>query len=72
MSSDLKIRLTKKYQGGRMFGLGTGELILIGIVAFIFVGPQKLPKLGAALAQSITNFKKGMREISQEENQEDV
>ena len=43
-----------------MFGLGTGELIIIGIVVFIFVGPKKLPQLGSALARGIRNFKDEM------------
>ena len=51
-----------------MFGLGTGELLLIGIVVFIFVGPKKLPQLGASLAQGISNFKKGMNDVNNDVN----
>ena len=43
-----------------MLGLGTGELVIIGIIVFIFIGPKKLPQLGSSLAQGIKNFKSGM------------
>lgn len=54
-----------------MFGLGTGELILIGIVAIIFLGPRRIPQLGASLAKGIRNFKKGMSESREEISQDD-
>ena len=54
-----------------MFGLGTGELLLIGIVIFIFVGPKKLPQLGASLAKAIRNFKQGMNGVIEDSDKDD-
>ncbi|ACM19996.1 twin-arginine translocation pathway protein, TatA/TatE family [Geotalea daltonii FRC-32] len=41
-----------------MFGFGMPEVIVIGIIALVVVGPSKLPQLGQALGSSIRNFKK--------------
>ena len=41
-----------------MFGIGMPEMIIIGIIALVVVGPSKLPQLGQALGSSIRNFKK--------------
>jgi TatA/E family protein of Tat protein translocase len=46
-----------------MFGLGAGELLIIGVILFVVIGPKKLPQLGSAVAEGIKNFKKGMKDI---------
>ncbi len=53
-----------------MFGLGTGELIIIGIVLFIFIGPKRLPLLGSSIAKGIKNFKTEMKDsaLSKDDN----
>ena len=33
------------------FGFGPGELMLLGLIVFIFFGPLKLPNLGERLAE---------------------
>ena len=43
-----------------MFGLGIGELMVIGLLVLLFFGGDKLPKLGSSLGEAITNFKKGV------------
>lgn len=43
-----------------MFGLGLGELLVVGLLVLLFFGGNRLPKLGASLGQSISNFKKGL------------
>lgn len=43
-----------------MFGLGTGEIILILVVLVIFFGANKLPQLGDSLGKSIKGFQKAM------------
>ena len=40
-----------------MFGLGMGEVLIIGMVAFLFIGPKKLPELGKGIGEAIKNFK---------------
>lgn len=41
-----------------MFGFGMPEMVIIGVIALVVVGPAKLPQLGQALGSSIRNFKK--------------
>ncbi len=45
-----------------MFGLGMGELLIVLLVVLVFFGGSRLPKLGASLGESISNFKKGLKE----------
>ena len=45
-----------------MFGLGMGELVVIGFIVVLMFGGKKLPQLGASLGESIKNFKKGIKE----------
>ena len=46
-----------------MFGLGTPELIVILVIAFLVFGGKKLPEIGAGLGKGISSFKKGMRDV---------
>lgn len=55
-----------------MFGLGMGELLVIGLVVILFFGGSRLPKLGSSLGQAISNFKKGLNNQSSEENQKQI
>ncbi len=41
-----------------MFGLGAGELLLIGVIALIFIGPKKLPELAQGLGRALREFQK--------------
>lgn len=50
-----------------MGGLGMTELLLIGGIALLFFGPSRLPSLGQALGKTISNFKRGLRDINSEE-----
>lgn len=47
-----------------MFGrIGTGELILILVVALIVVGPSKLPEMGKTFGKTLNEFKKFSNDI---------
>ncbi len=46
-----------------MFGLGTPELIVILLIAFLVFGSKKLPEIGAGLGKAIGSFKKGLGDI---------
>ena len=43
-----------------MFGMGTGELILIAVVVLVLFGANKLPQLGDGLGKAIRGFQKSM------------
>jgi len=53
-----------------MFGLGTPELIIILLIAFLIFGSKKLPEIGAGLGKALGSFKKGLDEV--EEAQADL
>lgn len=42
--------------------LGIGEIIVIGLVAFLIFGPKKLPELGKTFGETVRNFKSAMTE----------
>jgi TatA/E family protein of Tat protein translocase len=46
-----------------MFGLGMPELIVILIILLLIFGATKLPEIGRSFGRTISEFKKGMREI---------
>lgn len=48
-----------------MFGLGTPELIVILLIAFLLFGSKKLPEIGAGLGKAIGSFKKGLSEVEE-------
>jgi len=49
-----------------MFGLGMGELLVIGIFALLFIGPKKLPDLAKGLGRGIREFQKAKNEITRQ------
>ena len=51
-----------------MAGLGVTELLVILGIAVLLFGGSKLPKLGQALGESITNFKKGVKEADKSDD----
>jgi sec-independent protein translocase protein TatA len=52
-----------------MFGLGFGEILIVLAIAVLFFGGKKLPELGSALGKSIKNFKKGLKEESNDDDE---
>ncbi len=49
-----------------MFGLGTPELILIGIIILVLFGAKKIPELMQGLGKGIKEFKKASSDIEQD------
>lgn len=47
---------------------GTGEWIMILIIALIIFGPGKLPELGKGIGKAIREFKRGSQGITEEIN----
>lgn len=48
-----------------MFGIGTTELIVFGIIAVILFG-SRLPSVARSMGKSIVEFKKGMQDLEHE------
>ncbi len=46
-----------------MFGLGVGELVLIGVITVVVMGPKKIPELAKGLGQAIKEFNKSKTEV---------
>jgi sec-independent protein translocase protein TatA len=46
-----------------MFGLGAGEIVLIGVIALLFVGPKKIPELARGFGKAIREFQDAKDEI---------
>lgn len=46
-----------------MFGIGAPELLLILLICLLIFGASKLPEIGRAFGKTISEFKKGMKEI---------
>lgn len=48
-----------------MFGIGTVEFVVIGVVAVMLFG-SRLPKVARSVGQSLMEFRRGFMEISRE------
>ncbi|MCR4922297.1 MAG: twin-arginine translocase TatA/TatE family subunit [Bacteroidaceae bacterium] len=46
--------------------LGTGEVIVIGLVVLLLFGGKKIPELMKGLGKGVKSFKQGMNEIEKE------
>ena len=55
-----------------MFGLGLPEILLILIIMLLFVGPKKLPSIGASIGKALSEFKKTFSGEGQSNAQEPV
>ena len=49
-----------------MFGIGTGELLVILFIILLVFGSKKLPELAQGLGRGIREFKKATSEIEEE------
>jgi TatA/E family protein of Tat protein translocase len=47
------------------FGIQPIHIIIVAIVALVIFGPSRLPELGRSLGKSITEFRKGMKEMTE-------
>ena len=49
-----------------MYGIGSQELMVIFLIAFLIFGAKRLPELGGSLGRAIHGFKNGMKEDANE------
>ncbi len=50
-----------------MFGLGSTELIIIGVIVFFIFGAKRLPDIGKGVGGAIREFRKVKKDISLDE-----
>jgi len=48
------------------------DLLIILVVALLIFGPKKLPEMGAAIGKSVTAFKKGIKDATDDKDIEDA
>ena len=48
-----------------MFNIGLPEILIIGAIALIVFGPNKLPELAKALGRAMREFKKATDEVKE-------
>ena len=46
-----------------MFGLGTTELVVIGVIVFLIFGAKRIPEIGKGLGGAIREFRNVKKEI---------
>lgn len=49
----------------------TPELIILFVVALLIFGPKKLPEMGRSIGKTVTEFRKGISEMSKEKEKEE-
>ena len=49
-----------------MFGIGTGEILLLLLIALIVLGPERMPKLARDLGRAMAEFRKTSDELRAE------
>ena len=50
--------------------LGSSEVIIIALVVLLLFGGKKIPELMRGLGKGVSQFKKGMKDIEEEINNE--
>lgn len=51
-------------------GFHLPELVVVLVVALLVFGPKKLPEMGSSIGKSVQAFRKGVREISNPQDDE--
>ena len=54
-----------------LFGLGTGEIILIVLVFLLLFGAARIPELMKNMGKGVRSFKEGLKDVEKEINTPD-
>lgn len=46
-----------------MFGIGFSEILVIGLIALIFIGPEDLPRFARTIGRLLNEFRRGSEEF---------
>ena len=65
-NGELGIKLKTDIMTGLLFGLGTGEIIVIVLVIVLLFGAKKIPELMKGVGKGVKSFKEGMKESDDE------
>lgn len=49
-----------------MFGIGTGELLLLALIALLVLGPERMPKLARDVGRTVADLRKTSDELRTE------
>jgi sec-independent protein translocase protein TatA len=52
-------------------GIGAQEILLILLVLLLLFGARKIPEIARGLGRSVSEFKKGIREVDEEIKKEE-
>lgn len=55
-----------------MFGLGFGEMVVLGVVLLVVVGPRELPKLLRSLGRGINKLRRMSTDLRQQSGIDDI
>ncbi len=55
-----------------MFGIGSGELILIALVVLIAVGPKRMPQLMKAVGKGMRDLRKASTDLRKQSGLDDL
>ena len=55
-----------------IFGLGTGEIILIVVVILLLFGAKRIPDLMKSMGKGVKSFKEGMNDLEGKSDKQDA
>ena len=54
-----------------LFGIGMQEVIVIALIVLLLFGGKKIPELMKGLGKGVKSFKDGMKEIEEDDKNDD-
>jgi len=49
-----------------MFGIGMTEMVVIGVIALVVLGPKRLPELARTLGRTLAEFRRSATDLRRE------